>query len=101
MPFSADRYGDSGCDAFLKTALQPFSRRPKAAAGFSALCPGCGYFYLGRPLRALAYLGASAALIGASLAVLDASPTDASGFRVGGPGRFISHLAAERASDRV
>jgi membrane protease YdiL (CAAX protease family) len=60
-------------------AVGPFARRPKAAAGFSVLCPGCGYFYLREPARAIAFLGAAGALLGAALVVRDQTPVDATG----------------------
>jgi hypothetical protein len=60
--------------AISRAAVVPFGRRPKLAAGFSVLCPGCGYFYLGEPERALGFLGAEAALILAGFAVLNDSP---------------------------
>jgi len=66
------------------TAVAPFAKRPKAAAAFSLLCPGCGYFYLKQPDRALGFLGATAALVGAGFAVLEESPRDADGRRDGG-----------------
>jgi hypothetical protein len=59
-----------------RAAVLPFAKRPKLAAGFSVLCPGCGYFYLGRPARALAYLGGAAALLATGFAVYDKSPID-------------------------
>jgi membrane protease YdiL (CAAX protease family) len=46
-----------------------FTRSPRSAAGYSLICPGCGYFYLRQPARAAGYLGTTAALIGASLAL--------------------------------
>lgn len=55
-------------------AVAPFAKRPKAAAAFSVLCPGCGYFYLGNSGRAAAYLGAAGALIASGAVVLDHSP---------------------------
>jgi membrane protease YdiL (CAAX protease family) len=55
-------------------ALRPFSKRPKAAAGFSVLCPGCGYFYLGQPARAAAFLGSAGGLLAATLLVERDSP---------------------------
>jgi membrane protease YdiL (CAAX protease family) len=60
--------------ATSRADVAPFAKRPKAAAGFSVLCPGCGYFYLGQTERAIAYLGAEAALIVSALAVIDQSP---------------------------
>ncbi|HVU51059.1 MAG TPA: CPBP family glutamic-type intramembrane protease [Polyangia bacterium] len=57
-----------------RAALAPFAKRPKLAAGLSLLCPGCGYFYLGRPERAAAFLGAGAVLLASGLVVLDESP---------------------------
>jgi membrane protease YdiL (CAAX protease family) len=49
--------------------LWVMSRRPRHAGGFSLLCPGCGYFYLHQPGRALGYLGVTAGLIGGALAL--------------------------------
>ena len=37
----------------------PFDRSPRLAAAYSALCPGCGYFYLHQPGRAATYLGSA------------------------------------------
>jgi membrane protease YdiL (CAAX protease family) len=54
--------------------LSAFSRRPRTAGGFSLLCPGCGYFYLRQPRRAAAYLGATAALLATSVALLRGDP---------------------------
>jgi membrane protease YdiL (CAAX protease family) len=65
--------------AASRAAVEPFSKRPKLGAGLSVLCPGCGYFYLGRPERAIAFLGTGAALLGAGLAVQSQSPLDADG----------------------
>jgi membrane protease YdiL (CAAX protease family) len=48
--------------------LAALAKRPGTAAGYSLLCPGCGYFYLGRPGRAAAYLGTTAALVAAAVA---------------------------------
>jgi hypothetical protein len=62
--------------AAARDALAPFARRPKLAAGLSVLCPGCGYFYLRRPERAAAFLGAGAALFGAAYAVVENTPAD-------------------------
>jgi membrane protease YdiL (CAAX protease family) len=61
-----------------RAAVAPFAKRPKAAAGFSALCPGCGYFYLGETERALAYLGAGVGLVAAAVVALDRQ-TDSQG----------------------
>jgi membrane protease YdiL (CAAX protease family) len=49
--------------------LWAFSRSPRLAAGFSLLCPGCGYFHLRQPGRAGLYLASTAALVGAGLAL--------------------------------
>jgi membrane protease YdiL (CAAX protease family) len=57
-----------------RAAVAPFAKRPKLAAGLSVLCPGCGYFYLGRSDKAAAFLGAGAGLLVAGLVVLDNSP---------------------------
>jgi membrane protease YdiL (CAAX protease family) len=65
--------------AASRAAVAPFGKRPKLAAGLSVLCPGCGYFYLERPQRAVAFLGAGAGLLSAGLAVQAASPLDADG----------------------
>jgi membrane protease YdiL (CAAX protease family) len=64
------------------TAVAPFGKRPKVAAGFSVLCPGCGYFYLGQPQQALTILAGDAALILAGLAVLRQSPLVTDGTKV-------------------
>jgi membrane protease YdiL (CAAX protease family) len=61
--------------AASRERVAPFAKRPKMAAGLSVLCPGCGYFYLGRPEQAIAYLGAGAGLLATGLAVLDGSPS--------------------------
>ena len=60
--------------AASRAIVAPFAKRPKMAAGLSVLCPGCGYFYLGQPQRAFAFLGAAAGLLTAGLVVLDSSP---------------------------
>jgi membrane protease YdiL (CAAX protease family) len=57
-----------------RAAVAPFAKRPKLAAGLSVLCPGCGYFYLGRPDRAAAFLGAGAILLVSGIVVLENSP---------------------------
>jgi membrane protease YdiL (CAAX protease family) len=44
-----------------------FSKRPRLAAGFGLLCPGCGHFYLQRHDDGLAYLGATGAMVGGAL----------------------------------
>jgi membrane protease YdiL (CAAX protease family) len=44
--------------------------RPETAARWSLLCPGCGYFYLGRTGTASAYLGTAVALAGTGAALL-------------------------------
>ncbi len=51
--------------------VEAFDRRPGRAAGYGLLCPGCGYFYLRQPGQAARYLGATAALLGTGLALLD------------------------------
>jgi membrane protease YdiL (CAAX protease family) len=68
-----------GAAAAAARSLAPLGRRPKFAAGLSLLCPGCGYFYLREPGRAVTYLGATAALIAAGLEVQRRSPTDGTG----------------------
>jgi membrane protease YdiL (CAAX protease family) len=73
-----DAYVRAAAEAAAR-ALRPFAHRPKVAAGFSVLCPGCGYFYLRDPTRAVAYLGAAGALLGAALLVQDQTPVDDSG----------------------
>src|SRR5450432_1860994 len=67
-----------------RVAVAPFAKRPKVAAAFSLLCPGCGYFYLGRADRGLDYLGAAAGLVAAGAIVLEQSPLDADGQHDGG-----------------
>jgi membrane protease YdiL (CAAX protease family) len=57
-----------------RAAVAPFGYRPKLAAGLSVLCPGCGYFYLGEPGKALGYLGAGAALLISAVAVANDAP---------------------------
>jgi membrane protease YdiL (CAAX protease family) len=84
-----------GSAAAARAALAPFAKRPKVASGFSVLCPGCGYFYLGRPERAIAYLGTTAALIGAGLAVQSSSPLERDGSAlVHDPGRAMPLFGA-------
>jgi hypothetical protein len=70
--------------AASQAAVAPFGKRPKVAAGFSVLCPGCGYFYLGQADRAVGFLGGAAGLLAAGYVVLEESPlvTD---------GRSVSH----------
>jgi membrane protease YdiL (CAAX protease family) len=58
-----------------RAAVAPFTKRPKVAAGFSVLCPGCGYFYLGRPDRAIQFLSVGAWLLAAGLVAVDLGPT--------------------------
>jgi membrane protease YdiL (CAAX protease family) len=50
-------------------ALWALDRSPRRAASLSLLCPGCGYFHLGQPGRAGAYLGTTAGLLLAGLAL--------------------------------
>jgi membrane protease YdiL (CAAX protease family) len=50
-------------------ALWARGRRPRQAAFLSLACPGCGYFHLGQPGRVAAYLGTTAGLLGAGLAL--------------------------------
>jgi membrane protease YdiL (CAAX protease family) len=78
-----DPFVRSGADA-SRAALAPFSSRPKAAAGFSVLCPGCGYFYLGNYQRALAYLAGAGGLAVAGAIVFNHSPRDYDGTHDGG-----------------
>jgi membrane protease YdiL (CAAX protease family) len=85
MLYALDDAAHSDFDPSVRAAaeaahasLAPFAKRPKMAAGFSVLCPGCGYFYLGENERALAYLGATAGLVVATLVALN-HHTDASG----------------------
>jgi membrane protease YdiL (CAAX protease family) len=56
--------------------LKAWRRSPGVAALFSVLCPGCGYFYLGKPLVAATYLGSSAALLGGALLLRDGRDVD-------------------------
>jgi membrane protease YdiL (CAAX protease family) len=49
--------------------LLAFGRRPRQAAGLSLLCPGCGYFHLGQPGRASAYLATTLALVAGGVAL--------------------------------
>jgi hypothetical protein len=73
--------------ALARRRMQPFTKRPKMAAGLSVLCPGCGYFYLGQPERGAAFLGTGAALLLGGLVAIRESPVDPStGSRVGGRG---------------
>jgi hypothetical protein len=70
--------------AFAQSAPAPVS--PTLAAGLSLLCPGCGYFYLGQPARAVGYLSGAAGLIAAGVVVIDHSPLDSDGDRSQGRG---------------
>jgi membrane protease YdiL (CAAX protease family) len=47
--------------------LWGLGRSPRQAAGLSLLCPGCGYFHLGQPGRAAAYLGSAVGLVASGL----------------------------------
>jgi membrane protease YdiL (CAAX protease family) len=67
-------------------ALAPFRKRPALAAGLSLLCPGCGYFYLGQPRRAVGYLSGAAGLIAAGVVAIEDSPLDSDGDRSQGRG---------------
>jgi len=72
--------------AHAAVLVAAFGKRPATAAGFSLLCPGCGYFYLRQPLRAGAYLGTTAALLGAAVALVgDDGARLELGTRGGGP----------------
>jgi hypothetical protein len=70
--------------------VAPFDKRPKVAAGFSVLCPGCGYFYLGQPERAVGFLAAAAGLFATGLVVLYETPP--------GPGAAIGTHDPGRAT---
>lgn len=59
-----------------RRAVAPFGKRVKLAAGLSVLCPGCGYIYLGRWEKTLAYVGGVAGLLGTGIAVTALSPID-------------------------
>jgi len=50
-------------------ALWARDRRPWKAASLSLLCPGCGYFHLGQPGRAAAYLGTTVGLLATGIAL--------------------------------
>jgi membrane protease YdiL (CAAX protease family) len=65
--------------AAARAAVAPFEKRPKVAAAFSVLCPGCGYFYLGHPEQAIGYLSAAGGLLTAGLVVFENSPVVANG----------------------
>src|SRR6185295_19132121 len=87
LDFAAHADWDPAARAAATTssrAVAPFARRPRMAAGLSVLCPGCGYFYLGEPRRALAFLGSAAALIVAGIEVGDHSPAPPPGVDAGG-----------------
>jgi hypothetical protein len=62
--------------ARARAAVLPFDRRPKLAAGLSLLCPGCGYFYLHEPERAIGYLFGAAALVAGGVVIIENSPVD-------------------------
>jgi hypothetical protein len=44
--------------------LSGLGKSPRRAAGYSLLCPGCGYFHLGETGTGLAFLGATALALG-------------------------------------
>jgi len=46
------------------------SRQPRLAAAYSALCPGCGHFYLQMPGRGAAILAPTVALLGGGIALM-------------------------------
>jgi membrane protease YdiL (CAAX protease family) len=79
-----------------RDAIAPFTKRPKVAAGFSVLCPGCGYFYLGRPDRAIQFLSVGAWLFAAGSVAVDLVPTtvDQNGNVSNGDGRGQPLLSA-------
>jgi len=68
-----------------RAALEPLAKRPKLAAGFSVLCPGCGYFYLGQPDRAARFLIVSGWLLTAGLILQETIPPN-----VDQQGRIVS-----------
>jgi len=63
-------------------ALTPFAVSPKWAAAYSTLCPGCGYFYLHRKVRAATYLGSASAMVLLALHVEEDNPTTPNGLRL-------------------
>jgi membrane protease YdiL (CAAX protease family) len=87
-----DPYVRSAATA-ARAAVAPFAKRPKVAAGFSVLCPGCGYFYLDEPARAWAFLGTAAGLFVAGGVVLEATPPGSDG-TVHDPGRSMPLFGA-------
>lgn len=67
---------DAGVRAAAAAASQRLwaaGLRPRWAAGLSLLCPGCGYFHLGQPGRAAAYIGTTVALVGAAVVLASAN----------------------------
>jgi membrane protease YdiL (CAAX protease family) len=98
MLYALDDAAHSDFDPSVRAAAEaahasvaPFAKRPKMAAGFSVLCPGCGYFYLGETERGLAYLGATAGLVVATLVAFD-HHTDREGVVQQYPGRATPFL---------
>lgn len=62
--------GVRGAAASAHARLWPWRKQPHTAAALSLICPGCGQAYLGARGEAAAYLSATAALAGTSVALL-------------------------------
>jgi membrane protease YdiL (CAAX protease family) len=78
---AADRDPDAGVRVAASAAharLEPFTRRVGSAAGWAALCPGCGQFYLGKPAVGIAQLAAAAVFLGGGFFLAKQGQTDGS-----------------------
>lgn len=78
LKYASQADADAGVRAAAAAAYQalwPYGKRIKLATGLSAVCPGCGYFYLQQSKRALAYIFSAATLLGTVLALYENNPT--------------------------
>lgn len=56
--------------ALAHRRLFGLSKSPRRAAGYSLLCPGCGYFHLGETGKGLAFLGTTALALGTGVSLV-------------------------------
>jgi membrane protease YdiL (CAAX protease family) len=65
--------------------LYPFGRRAGSAAGWAALCPGCGQIYLGKPAVGIAQLLAAATFLGGGYFLAKSGTTGGNSLSLDGP----------------